>query len=49
LGWQVRPDLTAIQMRELLFASAYVTGNGAKIINPQEFIKRVRQAPKLTN
>ena len=44
LGWQVRPELTPRQMRELLFASAHVTKDGAKIINPQEFIQRVRQA-----
>jgi serine protease AprX len=42
LGWQVRPDLTPQQMRELLFASAFVTKEGAKIIHPRAFIKRVR-------
>jgi subtilisin family serine protease len=42
LGWQVRPELTPQQMRELLFASAFVTTEGAKIIDPKAFIKRVR-------
>jgi hypothetical protein len=30
-------------MRELLFASAHVTSEGAKIINPQAFIEAVRR------
>jgi hypothetical protein len=34
LGWQVRPDITGPQMRELPFASAYTTAEGTKIINP---------------
>jgi hypothetical protein len=42
LGWQIRPELTAAQMRELLFQSAYVKENQAKIINPKEFIRLVR-------
>jgi hypothetical protein len=42
LGWQLRPELTPEQMRELLFKSAYVKENGAKIINPKEFIRLVR-------
>jgi serine protease AprX len=41
LGWQVRPDITPEQMRELLFQSAYVKNNQAKIINPKEFIRLV--------
>jgi len=86
LGWQIRPDLTQEQMRELLFKSAYEKrkglnvkvsnakeffrsaserkkkgeeigkpersrqrvrrrdGNGAKIINPEKFIRIVRMA-----
>jgi subtilisin family serine protease len=44
LGWQARPDIPPQQMRDLLFESAYSTGNGAKIINPKEFISRVREA-----
>jgi hypothetical protein len=42
LGWQVRPDLTPAQMKELLFASAYEHESGAKIINPTAFIDLVR-------
>ena len=45
LGWQVRPDLTGPQMRELLFRSAYTTPAGDKIINPKAFIELVKQAP----
>ena len=43
LGWQARPQLTGPQMRELLFASAHVTPEGAKTINPQAFIEAVRR------
>jgi len=43
LGWQARPDLTGPQMRELLFASAHVTPEGARTINPQAFIEAVRR------
>jgi serine protease AprX len=42
LAWQARPELTGPQMRELLFASAHVTPEGAKIINPPEFIRLVK-------
>jgi hypothetical protein len=42
MGWQLRPELTPQQMRELLFKSAYIKGNKAKIINPGEFIRLVR-------
>ena len=42
LGWQIRPDLTAEQMKELLFASAYVHESGAKIIHPKAFIDLLR-------
>jgi hypothetical protein len=47
MGWQLRPDLDADQMRNLLFQSAYSTKEGAKIINPVEFIAKVRKAPRL--
>ena len=43
MGWQIRPDLTPEQMKELLFASAHVHKSGAKIINPPEFIKLARK------
>ena len=46
LGWQVRPDLTAAQMRENLFKSALVTEGGEKIINPKEFIRAVQSVEK---
>lgn len=42
LGWQARPDLTAQQMRELLFKSAHQTADGWRIINPPEFIRMVQ-------
>lgn len=42
LGWQARPELTG-QMRELLFASAHTTPDGAKIINPPGFIEAVKR------
>jgi serine protease AprX len=42
MGWQVNPDLTGEQMRELLFASAIKTPAGAKIINPVGFITLVK-------
>ena len=42
LGWQIRPELTPAQMKEMLFASAYVQKSGARIINPAAFIDLVR-------
>jgi len=45
LGWQVRPDLSPEQMRQLLFESCHIKENGARIINPVEFIRAVRKAP----
>jgi len=43
MGWQIRPDLTAAQMKESLFESAHVHESGAKIINPTAFIELVRK------
>lgn len=43
MGWQIRPDLTPAQMKELLFASAYEHESGAKIIHPAAFIDMVRK------
>jgi serine protease AprX len=43
LGWQIRPDLTPAQMKDMLFASAYVHESGARIINPKAFIDLVRK------
>ena len=45
MGWQIRPDLDAKQMHNLLFQSAYTTKEGATIINPAEFIALVRKSP----
>ncbi|UCF17182.1 MAG: hypothetical protein JSW59_06930, partial [Phycisphaerales bacterium] len=42
MGWQIRPDLSPAQMKELLFASAHVRESGAKIIHPAAFITLVR-------
>jgi serine protease AprX len=42
LGWEARPELTAQQMRELLFKSAHRTADGWLIINPPEFIRLVK-------
>ena len=42
MGWQIRPDLTPAQMKEMLFASAHVHKSGAKIINPRAFIEAVK-------
>jgi len=44
MGWQIRPELNPEQMRQLLFESALVKRNGAKIINPQKFIDLVKNA-----
>jgi subtilisin family serine protease len=46
MGWQLRPDLSAEQMRDLLFGSAFAKDNGARIINPAEFIRLVGAADK---
>ncbi len=48
LGWQIRPELTPDQMRELLFESAYTKKNGAKIIDPKKFIRLVQKAKVMT-
>jgi len=42
MGWQVCPDLSPEQMKELLITSAHVHESGAKIINPAAFIQRVK-------
>jgi len=44
LGWQVNPELSFEQIRELLFKSAFTKRNGAKIIYPKRFIDFVRKA-----
>jgi serine protease AprX len=42
LGWQLRPDLSAPVIKELLITSAHIRPDGKKIINPRAFIERVR-------
>ncbi|MHC5060582.1 MAG: S8 family peptidase, partial [Planctomycetota bacterium] len=44
MGWQVNPELTPEQMRELLFKSAFTDKNGAKIIYPKKFISMAKIA-----
>ncbi len=38
MGWQLHPELTSEQMVDRLFQTAYINPDGAKIINPPEFI-----------
>jgi hypothetical protein len=40
MGWQIRPDLTPAQMKDLLFASAYVHESGATINTYRHIRKR---------
>ncbi len=47
MGWQVWPEATPEQMKELLFKSAYTNKDGAKIINPPRFINAVKKAQKV--
>lgn len=42
MGWQINPDLTAEELLELLFSSAYVTEGNAKVISPPAFIEMVK-------
>jgi hypothetical protein len=42
LGWQICPDLTPAQMKDLLFESAHVHDSNAQIINPAAFIELIR-------
>jgi hypothetical protein len=47
LGCQARPDLGPTQLKELLFKSAHQTSDkGALIINPAEFIRLAKMAPR---
>jgi subtilisin family serine protease len=39
MGWQVAPDLTAEEMRQCLFDSAYVNDDGFKFIDPPELVR----------
>jgi serine protease AprX len=44
MGWQVRPDLSAEQMKNLLLASAHEIEGGYRIIDPENFIRQVQAA-----
>jgi serine protease AprX len=44
MGWQVRPDLSAEQMKSLLLASARAVEGGYRIIDPENFIRQVQAA-----
>ena len=44
MGWQVWPEATPEQMKELLFESAYINKDGSRIINPPRFINSVKKA-----
>jgi subtilisin family serine protease len=43
LGWQVRPELDARQMVQLLFQSAYMKEGTGKVIQPREFLRLVKE------
>jgi hypothetical protein len=47
LGWQLRPDITGQEMIRLLYSSAYLKENGAKIIQPKAFVDSVKSYPKI--
>ncbi len=47
MGWQVNPELTPQQMRDLLFQSAFLADQGHRIIDPQNFIEMVQHAQGL--
>jgi serine protease AprX len=42
LGWQLNPKLNAQQMKDILFQSAYVNKDGAQIIDPKNFIQKIK-------
>jgi hypothetical protein len=44
MGWQVRPDLSPEQMKNLLLASAREIEGGHRIIDPENFIRQVQAA-----
>lgn len=45
LGFQVRPDLTGQEMKDLLFQSCWTDEDGVHFIDPPRFIEAVRNAP----
>ncbi len=44
MGWQLRPELSATKMKDLLLDTAYVDANGCRIIDPVAFIAGVKSA-----
>jgi len=42
LGLQLRPDISAFEMKDLLFRSAHILPDGSKIIDPKSFIAVVK-------
>jgi subtilisin family serine protease len=42
MGWQIRPELTANEIVDILFKTAY-KNNGAKIINPVAFVNYIEK------
>ncbi len=42
LGWQVRPELNAQTMRNLMFESCYVDAEGFQFVDPVAFIEAVK-------
>jgi len=45
LGWQVRPELTAAELLQLIFETAYLRADGARIIAPPAFVEAVEHRP----
>jgi serine protease AprX len=43
LGWQINPKLTSTRLLDMVYASAYVTDTGQRVINPKAFIEMVKQ------
>jgi len=44
MGWQLRPDLSADQLIDMLFETAYVPDGTNHIINPPAFIQKLPDA-----
>jgi hypothetical protein len=42
LGWQLRPDIPADRMRDILFASCHINDDGLQIIDPLAFIESIQ-------
>ena len=46
LGWQLNGELSGEEMIELLYETAYVAGDGAKIIYPLMFVTEAAKAAR---